>query len=337
MQGDIIKLKKKPAIISAAAVVGHREFEGPLGAYFDLHSDDDKFGMKTWEKAENEMQRHAVSFAAAKAKLQESNAADCIFAGDLMNQCTASAYALCGMDKPYFGLYGACSTAAEGLILSALMIEGGFYKRTMAVTSSHFCTAERQFRFPVEYGGQRTPTSQWTVTGAAAFILGETQSCMYVNEVLPGRVVDKGITDINNMGAAMAPAAFDTLRRYFTQSDKKPTDFDLIVTGDLGREGHGIVSDFLLADGIDMRGIYNDCGLMIFDIEEGDYHAGASGCGCSGVVLASFIRDKFLKGEYRDILFVGTGAMMSPMTTFQGESIPGIAHLVRISADRAIN
>ena len=331
MQKGIIKLKEPPVILSAASVVGSKEHEGPIGACFDLHDSENKFAMKTWEKSESEMQRLALNLALAKAKISDGDI-DALFAGDLLNQCIGSSYGLLDFNIPYFGLYGACSTAAEGLILSSLLTSGGLYERCAAVVSSHYCSAERQYRNPLEYGGQRAPTAQWTVTGAGAFIVGAGEGRVRVVDVLPGIVVDKGINDANNMGAAMAPAATSTLVRYFAESQSSPSDFDLIVTGDLGIEGSAILKDLLLAEGIDIRGNHLDCGVLIFDGETQDTHAGGSGCGCSAVVLASYLLPKLHHGDINDILFIGTGAMMSPSSLQQGESIPAIAHLVHIRA-----
>lgn len=319
-------------IRAAASVVGKLEKNGPLGAVFDLHSADDKFGQKTWEKAEAEMQRLAMNTALAKAEISEKDI-DAIFAGDLLNQCVGAAYGLKDFSTPYFGLYGACSTAAEGLILGSLLVEGGIFCRVANVASSHNCTAERQYRMPLEYGGQRTPTAQWTVTGAGAFIVGPAEEAeALVRGVLPGRVIEKGIRDVNNMGAAMAPAAMDTLLRFLAESGKRPEDFDLIATGDLGYEGGDILCELMRTEGMDIRGVYNDCGMMIYTRDTQDTHAGGSGCGCSAVVLASYILPKLASGELRRVLLLGTGAMMSPQAIFQGEYIPAIAHLVCLTA-----
>ena len=319
-------------ILCAASVVGKTEKNGPLGGFFDLHSEDDRFGKKTWEKAEAEMQRLALNTALAKGGLHEEEL-DAILAGDLLNQCVGAAYGLKDFDVPYLGLYGACSTAAEGLLLAALLTSSGQLRRAAAVASSHNCTAERQYRSPLEYGAQRTPTAQWTVTGAGAFVVGESERAeALIRGVLPGTVVEKGIKDAANMGAAMAPAAADTLLRFFEESGKRPGDFDLIATGDLGYEGGAILCDLMAMDGIDVRDVYNDCGMMIYSRDTQDTHAGGSGCGCSAAVLASYILPKLASGELRRVLFLGTGAMMSPQIIQQGECIPAIAHLVCLTA-----
>lgn len=329
MKKEIISFSSPPVITAVCSVAGRRENEGPLGGRFDIVDKKDSFGQDSWEKSESEMQRLAVDGVLQKAELTDKDI-DAVFAGDLINQCVSSAYGLLGFDIPFFGLYGACSTAAEGLILSAMTVGGGIYSKTIAVTSSHNCSAERQFRYPLEYGGQHTPTSQWTVTGSGAFIVSKEGKGPIICDVLPGKTVDRGITDINNMGAAMAPAAIDTLTRYFTQSKTQPSDYDLIVTGDLGYEGHRIVKELMLGKGIDMGDTYNDCGLMIYDRKKQDMHAGGSGCGCSAVVFAAHIYKELTAGNLKNVLFLGTGALMNPATVQQGQSIPGIAHLLHI-------
>ena len=333
MTNDIIKLKNAPKIIYSAAAVGQHEHDGTLGRYFDWHCDDDKFGMDTWEKAEGEMQRIALNLAMAKGKLSQDDIG-VLFAGDLINQCTCSAQGLLSFDIPYFGLYGACSTAAEGMALASMLIDGGHYERAAVVTSSHNCSSERQYRFPLEYGGQRTPTSQWTVTGAGAFILSREGDGPCISEVLVGRTVDRGITDANNMGAAMAPAALDTLLRYFRQSGTSPSDFDMIITGDLGYEGSSVLTELALREGYDISGVLFDCGLLIYDRKAQDMHAGGSGCGCFASVMGSYIIPRMRSGNPSRILAMATGALMSPLSVGQGQSIPGIAHLLRIESGK---
>ena len=326
----IIKLHNTPSIECAVSVVGKKEVDGPLGKLFDVCDQTDTFGADTWEKAESEMQRIALDTALTRSGLSVSGIG-ALFAGDLMNQCTSSSYGLANFDIPYFGLYGACSTCAESLILSSMLVDSGKIKKAAAVCSSHNCSAERQFRFPLEYGGQRTPTSQWTVTGAGAFIVGEgSERSPKITAVMPGIVVDRGISDVNNMGAAMAPAAINTIGAYFKESGESPDDFDAIVTGDLGFEGSNILVDILKAEGLDVSKRHRDCGLMIYDRKKQDAHAGGSGCGCSAVVLASHFLPKLKNGEFKKILFVATGAMMSPTSLLQGLAIPGIAHLLKI-------
>ena len=330
MNGGVIRTAC--GIFSAASVVGKVERKGPLGEYFDMHDNEDRFGQKTWEKAEAEMQRRALNTALLKGHLRETDL-EAIFAGDLLNQCIGAAYGLKDFPSPYFGLYGACSTAAEGLILSSLLTSTGVYRLVAAVASSHNCTAERQYRAPLEYGGQRSPTAQWTVTGAGAFVVGTGEGTVAdIRAVLPGRVVEKGIRDVSNMGAAMAPAAADTLTRFFESTHTAPRDFDRIITGDLGYEGGDIFEDLMRISGYDVSSVYQDCGKMIYERNTQDTHAGGSGCGCSAAVLASYLLPRIAAGELRRVLFMGTGAMMSPQMIQQGAYIPAIAHLVCITS-----
>ena len=328
MQDKTLKFNSDTTIISAASVVGAHEHEGPLGNFFDLHDKTDRFGKETWEKAEGEMQRLAFNLCMSKADTSERSI-EALFAGDLLNQCAASSYGLLDFDVPYYGLYGACSTAAEAIMLSAMSVSAGYFSRCAAVTSSHNSASERQFRTPVEYGGQRSPTAQWTVTGAGAFLVGGGGK-VRVAEAMPGIVVDKGISDASNMGAAMAPAAAHTLMRYLRCGEISLREIDLIVTGDLGWEGGSIFCELLFAEGYDIRDKYNDCGMMIFSRGTQDMHSGGSGCGCSAVVMASYIIPKIERRELRNVIFIGTGAMMSPSSIQQGLSIPAVGHLVRL-------
>lgn len=335
MAKEIIELNS--SIISTASVVGKKEFEGPLGSLFDLHGDDDRFGKETWEMAEGEMQRLAFNLALKKADLGFSDIG-AIFAGDLLNQCIGSSYGLLGCNIPYFGIYGACSTSAEGLMLAAIMTSNKVFDRCAAVTSSHNCAAERQFRTPIEYGGQRTPTSQWTVTGSAAFVVGEERrGCVRISAAFPGRVVDKGVSDANNMGAAMAPALCDTLCRFFSESGTRPADYDLIATGDLGHEGAAILRTLMSVEGYEMGRQYTDCGILIFDKETQDTHSGGSGCGCSATVLSAYILPEILKGRFKKVLFIASGAMMSPDSIKQGQSIPAVGHLLLLETHQEAN
>jgi stage V sporulation protein AD len=325
-----IAFPNPPSIAGSACVVGKKEGEGPLRDSFDLINEDSFFGEKTWEKAESTMQKTALNKALEKASLPPT-AIEFIFAGDLLNQCIGSAFGLRDMNIPFWGLYGACSTMAESLSLASLMIDGGFADCTAAITSSHFCSAERQFRFPLEYGGQRTPTAQWTVTGSGAVILTAEGAGPYVTHVTCGKIVDQGIKDANNMGAAMAPAAYSTLSTHFKDLALTPHDYDLIVTGDLGALGSEILIDFFRNDGLDLSHNYNDCGMMIFSREEQDVHAGGSGCGCSASVLTGHLLNGMREGRWKKILFAATGALLSPTSTQQGESIPSICYAVSIS------
>ncbi len=327
MQKRIIKIKNA-AITGAASVVGKHEATGPLGSCFDVCDTTDKFGAQTWEQAESAMQKKAFETLMNKLDISPTDFG-AMFAGDLQNQCVGSSYGLMEFDIPYFGLYGACSTCVEGLMLAAMGVSAGHFERAAAVTSSHFLAAERQYRSPIEYGAQRSPTAQWTVTGAAAFSV-EQEGAVAITEAIPGIVVEKGIDDASNMGAAMAPAAADTISAYFKESGLSPKDFDLILTGDLGYEGGSILCELLLCEGLDIREIYNDCGVLIYDRIRQDKHAGGSGCGCSAVVLASHILEKIRQGSLKNVLFMGTGAMMSPSSVQQGLAIPAVAHMIRL-------
>ena len=330
--GKIIRFKRKPTVLASAAVGGSKEAEGGLGKYFDLCDRSDKFGKNTFEKAESEMQRVALNLALKKACLSAERL-EAVFAGDLMNQCTGSSYGLACFGAPYFGLYGACSTAAEGLILASIALESGCFDTVASVSSSHNSSAERQFRFPLEYGSQRPPTAQWTATASGAFVLdamGGSEGVKVV-EAFPGRIVDKGISDQNNMGAAMAPAAASTIFDYFSESGDDPDMFDMILTGDLGHEGNAICRELLASKGLKLGKNFSDCGILLYDKERQDTHAGGSGCGCSASVVAGYVMHRFQKKEIAEVLLVGTGALMSPSSVLQGLSIAGIGHLVRLS------
>ena len=328
--GSTITLSAPPTIFASASVVGAKEGEGPLKAGFDYISDDSYFGESSWEKAESSMFRRCFTTVCDKAKIAPSEL-DFVCAGDLLNQCIGSAFALKDSKVPYFGLYGACSTMAESLLMAAAFVDAGFARMAAALTSSHFSSAERQYRFPLNYGGQRTPTAQWTATGSGCCLLACEGEGPYITHVTTGKIVDKGVTDANNMGAAMAPAAYDTLCALFRDTRTKPEDYDLIVTGDLGRLGHQIVSDFFARDGLPLGERYTDCGLLLYDIESQDMHCGGSGCGCSASVLCGYLLRGMREGKWNRIIFAPTGALLSPTTTFQGESIPGICHAVVFS------
>ncbi len=325
-----IVLNKKIKIVSCASVGGELEKHGPLGEKIDIYCKNDLQDEKTWEQAESEMARLALSKALEKANLTENNI-DILLAGDLMNQCTGSGYGLENFDIPYLGLYGACSTMAEGIMIACLMIDSGHINTAAVVASSHFCSAERQFRFPLEYGSFAGTCAQTTVTGAGGFILSscdENTDGIFVTEVLPGIVCDAGIRDAGNMGAAMATAAADTIIRYFENTDTGEIDF--LATGDLGKEGHSIVADFIYEKGIDLKAKYKDCGMLIYNTENQDVGCGGSGCGCSAVVTASYIYDSLINGEINNAIVIGTGAMMSPQSLLQGLSIPAVAHLIKL-------
>ncbi len=310
------------------SAVGRHEGEGPLGNCFDFCDSSDSFGADTWEQSENAMQKKAMELLLQKKGITVEDV-EAVFAGDLQNQCVGSSYGLLDFDIPYFGLYGACSTAAESIMLSAMSVSAGYFHRAVAVTSSHYLAAERQYRSPIEYGSQRSPTAQWTVTGSGAFCI-DRDGCAAVTQAVAGVVVEKGINDASNMGAAMAPAAADTLLAYFSESGASPSDFDAIVTGDLGYEGGSILCELLLSEGLDIRTQYTDCGMLIYDRERQDMHAGGSGCGCSAVVMAAHYLGRVASGSIKKMLFLGTGAMMSPSSIQQGLAIPAVAHLVCI-------
>ena len=327
-----VRFETPPSIIASASVVGKKEGEGPLRDYFDQVNEDTKFGQDSWEKAESQMQTLALQTALKKASISASSV-DMLFAGDLLNQCIGTSFAARGTDIPFYGLYGACSTMAESLSLASMAVEGGFANHAAAMTSSHFASAERQYRLPLEYGGQRTPTAQWTVTGSAAFILGAHDQPPYIRAITTGKIVDLCVADANNMGAAMAPAFVDTVIGHFKDTGLKPSDYDLIVSGDLGSVGKALALDLFRREGYDMGDVLDDCGTMIFDLESQDVHAGGSGCGCSAVVLSGYLLNKMESRKYKNILFCGTGALLSPVSTQQGETIPAVCHAVAISME----
>ena len=329
-----IRLKHSPCVLSYASVVGKKESQGPLAPSFDMASQDTKFGQSSWEKAETQMQKTAMQLALEKAGLKESDL-DAAFLGNLLNQCVGSSFSMRNLDIPTFGLYGACSTMAESLILASMAISGGFCKKTLSLSSSHFTSSERQYRFPLGYGGQRTPTAQWTVTGSGAIILGSEGEGPFVESVTIGTIIDHGIKDANNMGAAMAPAAYHTIKAHFEDLSLTPKDYDLIVTGDLGVLGSQIVRDLFLMDGVDLGHQYDDCGVMIFDTQTQDVHCGGSGCGCSASVLCGHLLGQMRLGNIKRMLFCGTGALLSPLSVQQGESIPAVCHAVAFSSERS--
>jgi len=326
-----IILENKPHIISYASVVGKKEHEGPLSEEFDYYSEDSLFGEKSFEKAESMLQKTAVNIALDKVGLASQDI-DHIFAGDLLNQCIGSSFSMRDFGIPFIGLYGACSTMALSTALASIFVESGISKKALAVTSSHFCSAERQYRFPLDYGSQRTPTAQWTVTGSGALILEQNGKGPYINAVTFGEIEDLGVTDVNNMGAAMAPAAASTIKHFLEDTKTLPEDYDLIFTGDLGYIGTQCLYELCDREGIDIRCRHTDCGNIIFNREKQDVHGGGSGCGCSASVLCSYVMHRLEEGKLKNILFLSTGALMSPTSSFQGESVPGIAHLLNIKA-----
>ena len=324
-----VALSHPPSVAAGACVVGQKEGEGPLRKWFDYISDDSYFGQESWEKAESVMLSKCFSLCCDKAKVSPSDI-QYLFAGDLLNQCVGSTFAARDLPIPFMGVYGACSTMAESLSLAAMMIDGGFAETACAMTSSHFCSAERQFRLPLEYGGQRTPTAQWTVTGAGAVILKDSGPGPYVTTLTTGRIRDAGVTDANNMGAAMAPAAYETVKAHFEDTGRGPEYYSAIITGDLGKVGHEIFTELFLRDGVDLGIVSTDCGRLIYDIEAQDVHAGGSGCGCSASVLCGHILQRMTHGDWPRVLFAATGALMSTTSSQQGESIPGICHALSL-------
>lgn len=327
-----ISLSSRPTVWSSAAVVGKKEGEGPLGKLFDAVFDDVTMGMPSWEKAESAFQKEAFSRALDKAGISPSQL-QCLFAGDLLDQCTASAFSVRDSGVPLLGQYGACSTMAQTLAMASVFVDSGAADLCAALTSSHFCSAERQFRFPLTYGGQRTPSAQWTATAAGCAVVGLGGKGAHIRDICVGRIVDLGITDANNMGAAMAPAAADTLSRYFEDTSTSPDDYDLILTGDLALCGTAMLKELLERKGISLGENYNDCGMMIFDRQKQDVHAGGSGCGCAASVLCSYVLPAIERGELTNVLFMATGALMSVTSSRQGESIPGIAHLLHLTKE----
>ncbi|MGN1418840.1 MAG: stage V sporulation protein AD [Acutalibacteraceae bacterium] len=330
-----VELEKKPKIIGNAAVVGKKEGEGPLRKEFDKIFEDVTMGEDSWEKAESLFLKKAVKKALSKAAVSAEEVQG-IFSGDLLDQCIGSTFGLRDFAIPFGGLFGACSTMALSLIMASLAIETGGFDCTVAATSSHFCSAEKQFRQPLEYGGQRTPTAQWTVTGSGAAVLKKSNSAIspYIDKIQLGTIRDYDITDANNMGAAMAPAACKTIYDFLSDTNTKPSDYDLILTGDLGFVGSELLRQLMVREhGIDITSVHNDCGMMIFDREKQDVHAGGSGCGCSASVLCSYVLNSMRAGKYKNVLFAATGALMSPVSSLQGQSIPGISHAVQIRLD----
>lgn len=326
-----VEMTGGPVIKAFASSVGKKESEGPLGKEFDKVFEDTTLKEPSWEKAESRLQTETVKILLKKCGMDASKI-NYIFAGDLLNQCMSSSFGLRSLNIPFLGQFGACSTMAQSLFLAATSIEAGIADYSVAVTSSHFCSSERQFRFPLQYGGQRTPTAQWTVTGSGAILVARNEEGPKIKYCTVGRITDLGIKDANNMGAAMAPSAAKTLLSFFSDTKTKPDDYDLILTGDLGEVGSSLLRQLLENEGIRLKSNYNDCGLMIYYKEKQDVHAGGSGCGCSASILCSLILNKVKNKELKNILFIATGALMSPTSAQQGETIPGVAHLINIVA-----
>ena len=328
-----ICLEKPVYILNSASVVGTKEGEGPLGPLFDMVGEDDMFGCNTWEEAESNLQKDAVYLALGKTGLKPADISF-IFAGDLLGQSIATSFGIATYEIPLLGVYGACSTCGESMTVGAMAIAGGFAERVLCVTSSHFASAEKEFRFPLEYGGQRPPSTQWTATAAGAAIVSKGEGSPFIKAVTFGTVEDLGINDQNNMGAAMAPAAAETLSQFFKDTYTDPEDYDLIVTGDLGFVGANLMKELMERKGFPLGENYNDCGLMLYDREKQQVESGASGCGCSAAVLSGHVLPKLKNGVLKSVLAVSTGALMSPTSVQQGETIPGIAHLICFSSEK---
>lgn len=326
-------LSEPPVITAWASVAGKKESEGPLAHTYDITSKDTLFGQKTWEQAEKQMQQMALDELAKKAGMDKKDF-DLVYSGDLLNQCIGSSFSLRNTGIPHLGLYGACSTMSESLLMASMAVGGGFADKVVAMTSSHFASSERQYRFPLGYGGQRTPTSQWTATGSGAALVCASGSGPRIEACTIGTVTDLGIKDANNMGAAMAPAAYATIRAHFEDLKTSPEDFSLIVTGDLGQLGKELLLELAKRDGISLGGKLTDCGNLIFDNTKQDVHAGGSGCGCSAITLCGELLSKLSSGKLKKILFCGTGALLSPTSTQQGLPIPGVCHAVCITGGR---
>lgn len=327
-----IKFENTPKILQTSSFVGPKEMQGPLSIYFDGHTEDEYYGQKSFEKAESQMMQTCINNLLAKVPT-DNDSIDYIFAGDLLNQCISSGYCIRDLNIPFFGLYGACSTFCEALSLSAAFVNAGYANKVVAATSSHFCSAERQFRMPLEHGNQKSPTAQVTVTGSGSAIIVPKDFGLkgpYITHITPGKIVDMGIIDMQNMGAAMAPAAFNTIMTHLQDTGRKETFYDAIVTGDLGVLGSEILVDLAKKEGIDLQGIHADCGAMIYDHEKQDTHCGGSGCGCMASVFSGYFFEQLKTQKMNRILIVATGALMSVMASQQGESIPGIAHAVAI-------
>ena len=326
-------LPKQPVIDCWASVAGKKESEGPLADTFDVTSQDTKFSQPTWEQAEKYMQQLALNTLVQKAGLKNKDI-DLVLSGDLLNQCIGSSFSLNRTGLPHLGLYGACSTMAESLLVASMVVGGGFADRVVAMTSSHFASSERQYRFPLGYGGQRTPTAQWTVTGSGAALVRSSGTGPRIESCTIGTVTELGIKDAANMGAAMAPAALATIRAHMDDLGCVPDDFDLIVTGDLGQLGKEVLMELASREGLNLGGKLTDCGTLVFDCVGQDVHSGGSGCGCSAVTLCGYLLNKLKAGELQRILFCGTGALLSPTSTQQGLPIPGVCHAVSIHSGR---
>ncbi len=330
-----IKLENSPCIFATSSIVGPKEMQGPLAQYFDANIKDVFFDEKTFEKAESKMLESCINNLLVKAGITQQDV-DVIFSGDLLNQCISSCFAIRSFDVPFLGLYGACSTFCEGLILSSLLIESKAVKQVVASASSHFCSAERQFRMPLEHGNQKSPTAQATVTASGAALVTDksvADNGIHITHVTPGKIIDLGVKDMSNMGAAMAPAAFSTISNHLTDTGRTIDYYDYIITGDLGIHGSDMLNELFKNEGIDISQKHKDCGVLIYDEENQDVNSGGSGCGCIASVFSSFWFNELKAKNVNRILLIATGALMSPISSSQGESIPGIAHAVAIERE----
>jgi stage V sporulation protein AD len=332
-----LRFAEAPFIVSSASIVGTKEGAGPLGAHFDVVGADDKFGQNTWEEAESTLQQEALGMAIGKAGLKKEEIRY-LFAGDLLGQDMASTFGLLSFQIPLFGLYGACSTCGESISLAAMTVAAGYADYAAAVTSSHFAGAEKQFRFPLQYAATRSPAATWTVTGSGAYVIGREQpgasaKSVRIAGITTGRIVDYGIKDSMNMGAVMAPAAADAIACHLRDFERKPEDYDRIITGDLGTVGQKILIDLLREQGYDIASVHEDCGIEIYDGSSQGTGAGGSGCGCSAATLSAYYLPRIAGGELRRVLFVPTGALLSPVSFNEGKTIPGIAHAVILEGE----
>lgn len=320
-----IEFEQAPYIVSSGSIVGKKESEGPLGLLFDQMDETNLFGESTWEAAEGTMQKKACLIALNKANI-EPEKVRYLFGGDLLRQGIATSMGVEALQIPMFGLFGACSTSGEALALGSMCVAAGYGDYMLAVTSSHFGSAEKEFRFPLGYANQRPLSSQWTVTGSGAFLVGTEKSHVKITGITIGKIVDYGLKDSQNMGACMAPAACDTIIQNLKDFERKESDYDRIFTGDLGYVGQSILFDLMRKNGKDIKPNHSDCGMIIFDQVTQNTNAGGSGCGCAAVTLSSYILPKIESGEWKRVLFVPTGALMSTVSYNEGESVPGIAH-----------
>lgn len=327
-----IRFENRPAIIEMASIVGHKEGDGPLGHEFDMVLKDDKLGQDNWEEAESQLQYETVKLLLRKAEINSEDIRY-IFAGDLLGQLIATTFGIEKLNIPFFGLYGACSTMGEALSLGAITVGGGFADKVVALASSHFASAEKTFRFPLEYGNQRPLSATWTVTGCGAVVIGKSKGKVYIEGITTGKIVDYGVKDSMNMGACMAPAAADVIYNNFVDNNVDCNYYDKIITGDLGYVGQTILIDLLKEKGYDIGNIHYDCGIEMYDAETQDTHSGGSGCGCSASILCAYILKQIESKKWKRVLFVPTGALMSPISFNEGQSVPGIAHAVMLSCE----